>query len=70
MIDDQQRKIGKWTMIMLRAALSPEPSQWLFANQLVPLLISALGAVPQMKWIDDGLVNKCSSSQVKMHSCN
>ncbi|KAJ1366567.1 hypothetical protein KIN20_027254 [Parelaphostrongylus tenuis] len=29
-----------------------------FANELVPLLISALGVVPQMKWIDDGLVNK------------
>ncbi|VDM61613.1 unnamed protein product [Angiostrongylus costaricensis] len=29
-----------------------------FASELVPLLITALGIVPQMKWIDDGLVNK------------
>ncbi|EPB67424.1 hypothetical protein ANCCEY_13485 [Ancylostoma ceylanicum] len=29
-----------------------------FADELVPFLVKALGIVPQMKWVDDGLVNK------------
>ncbi|KAK6026545.1 hypothetical protein OSTOST_07475, partial [Ostertagia ostertagi] len=29
-----------------------------FADQLVPLLIKTLATLPQMKWVDDGLLNK------------
>ncbi|CAD6198558.1 unnamed protein product [Caenorhabditis auriculariae] len=29
-----------------------------FADELVPLLVRALGSLPHMKWVDDGLVNK------------
>ncbi|KJH43219.1 MIT domain protein [Dictyocaulus viviparus] len=29
-----------------------------YASELIPILITALGIIPQMKWIDDGLVNK------------
>ncbi|KAK6043886.1 hypothetical protein COOONC_18608, partial [Cooperia oncophora] len=29
-----------------------------FAEELVPLLIKTLAILPQMKWVDDGLLNK------------
>ncbi|PIO77056.1 hypothetical protein TELCIR_00849 [Teladorsagia circumcincta] len=29
-----------------------------FADQLVPLLIKTLAILPQLKWVDDGLLNK------------
>ena len=34
-----------------------------YADELVPILVGALYAVPNMKWLDDGLVNKHDSNK-------
>ncbi|VDL79736.1 unnamed protein product [Nippostrongylus brasiliensis] len=67
-------KIEKSTLRELRRVLlsgltddlESQPLNHNFADELVPLLLRALANLPQMKWVDDGLVNKNDTHLLKL----